>query len=299
MKKKAILSPGQAAVIEKLKPLVDLATSGVAKNLPIRPRTSSLLIGRSGTGKSHLARELARQCNLPFWQANVANWIVLGARGNKYTMSELVNWMRERKSGIIFIDELDKLTGTGDWTGSIRLEIHDLLDGRIPTAALEQPDEIIAEMLSPDGTRNSHAEIENKLKNSFYILGAGTCMQAWTAQKSEIGFNASSSDVKKISRGQILKSMSAEILQRFRADICFLEPLTRNDYLNVASSIMTKIPKRLVEPFAQTLTAQMDKALEQGLGMRIFEEILADLWAAEFAQHRDKEHAWVYLTKKP
>lgn len=89
MTSKMVLSPGQERALEKLRPLVDLATSGICKRLPFRPRTSVLLIGPSGTGKSHIAKELAKQCNLPFWEANMASCIVLGARSETHTFESL------------------------------------------------------------------------------------------------------------------------------------------------------------------------------------------------------------------
>ncbi|WP_411825362.1 AAA family ATPase [Luteolibacter sp. AS25] len=296
---KVILSPGQANVIEKLCPLVHLATSGVVSKLPVRPRTSTLLLGRSGTGKSHVARELAKQCNLPIWEANVANWIVLGARGERHTMIDLVNWVQRHKSGIIFLDELDKLNSDGDWVNNIRLEIHDLIDSRIPNGAFETEykDKYDDHSTSLNTSNIKTSSVQEKLRTSFFILGAGTCMGAWTSNKGGIGFGAMAVDNTQISRKQVLDYMSPEILQRFRADICFLEPLARNDYLTVAASIMKRLPGRLVTPFGQALADSLPSALEHGLGMRIFEEILADIWAVEFAQHRENPNVWVYLAK--
>lgn len=297
--KKAILSPGQASLIEKLRPLVDLATSGVIKKLPLRPRTSTLILGRSGTGKSHIARELAKQCNLPIWEANTANWIVLGGRGERHTMTDLVRWVQNRKSGIIFLDELDKLNGNSDWVNNIRLEVHDIIDARVPSAALDSQhtDETDDPFSSSECSRRSGISVQEKLRTSFFILGAGTCMGAWTSDTNKIGFSTPLTVTPQISRNQVLDYISPEILQRFRSEICFLDPLTRKDYLTVASSIMACLPGQLIEKFGRALALSIDNAMEHGLGMRIFEEVLADLWAVEFSNHRENQDAWVYLAK--
>ena len=87
------LSPGQQKVLEAMRPILKLATCGIRSTLPLKMQSASLIVGKSGTGKSHLVRELAREAAVPFWEANVASWIVLGARNGNPTLSSLVKWI--------------------------------------------------------------------------------------------------------------------------------------------------------------------------------------------------------------
>ncbi|MBC7980859.1 MAG: ATP-binding protein [Armatimonadetes bacterium] len=302
---KIVLSPGQEQALEKLRPLVDLATSGICKRLPFRPRTSVLLIGPSGTGKSHIAKELARQCNLPFWEANMANWIVLGARSETHTFKLLADWIHQHDSGVIFTDELDKLSGSGsDWLNSVRLETHDLLDGRVPNAAVVPSGisklEELAGLHSGELTQDfMMADIREKLRTRFFVIGAGAWMGGWQENRQQLGFNSTTSADRRPDRRQILQSISPELLQRFRRDVIYLDPMTKREYQQVAASIIARLPKTLVDSFLRACTPAIEMALEECLGMRIFEEILADVWAAEYAVHRNNTNAWTYLTRYP
>lgn len=297
-----ILSPGQTRVLEKLRPLARLATSGICKNLPVVARTASLIAGPSGTGKSHVARVLSRELKLPVWQGNVANWMIMGSRGDTPTFASLVTWVSERKSGIIILDELDKLTGTSDWTNSCRLEIHELLDFQVPDAAVSAPGSSLHEERSGDTTKALRRgaikkQVEEKLRNNFFIIGAGAWQEAWQENRHEAGADGNSAATGRIDNKQMLRSVTPEIRQRFRNDVCFLEPMKKSDYHRVAASFMTRIPKTLIPKFLAALTPAIEIAIEEGLGMRIFEEVLADVWAAEYALHENNPLVLAYLAK--
>lgn len=302
MRNQEFLSPGQTRVLEKLQPLARLATSGICKQLPFVARTASLIAGPSGTGKSHVARVLARDLNLPVWQGNVANWMVMGSRGDTPTFASLVTWVSERKSGIIVLDELDKLTGVSDWTNSCRLEIHELLDFRVPEAAISTPGSSDFEERSGDTTKRLRRgsikkDVEEKLRNNFFIVGAGAWQAAWYENLQRVGSDDPSPVAGRIDNKQMLRSVTPEIRQRFRHDVSFLAPMKKSDYQSVAASIMHGLPKTLVPKFLAACTPAIEIAIEECLGMRVFEEVLADVWAAEYGIHQNNPLAWTYLTK--
>lgn len=302
MKNQEFLSPGQARVLEKLRPLAQLATSGICKNLPFGARTATLIAGPSGTGKSHAARVLGKEMKLPVWQGNVANWMVMGSRSDTPTFASLVTWVSERKSGIIILDELDKLTGTSDWTNSCRLEIHELLDFRVPEAAVSTPGSSLHEERSGDATKNLRRgaikkDVEEKLRHNFFVIGAGAWQAAWQEIRHEAGSDENSAATGRIGNKQMLRSVTPEIRQRFRNDVCFLGPMTKSDYQTVAASIMTRIPKTLLPKFLAAWTPAVEIAVDECLGMRMVEEVLADVWAEEFALHANNPLVLAYLTK--
>ena len=134
-----ILSPQQEEVLRQILPIAKIATSGTVFDLPVRPRTHTLIAGPSGSGKSHIAREIGRMLSISYTRLNVSSWVVLSAKNEPWTYSEICSWLDSIGSagGILVLDEFDKLTSEGDssWLGHIILEIHDLLDGVIPLAA--------------------------------------------------------------------------------------------------------------------------------------------------------------------
>lgn len=302
MKAALTLSPGQDMVLKKLMPLARLATSSVCEKLPYTARTASLIVGPSGIGKSHIARVLAKELKLPLWEANVASWMVMGSRASTPTLESLATWVANRKSGIIFLDEIDKINGTTDWSNFIRLEIHDVLDGRISENAIVPEGISDLEMLTGDTTQRTRKEIikreiERKLRNNFMIVAAGAWQGAWLENCRSLGFNSHPAPADSIDSKQILQMIAPEIRQRFRIDISYLKPMSKADYQTVAAAIMNRLPKTLIIKFLTACVPAIDLAIDEGWGMRIFEDVLADVWSKELDIHRGNDLAWTYLAK--
>jgi hypothetical protein len=165
---------------------------------------------------------------------------VLGARNGNSTLTSLAKWILETKKGVIFADEIDKLGGgsggeRGEWTNAILLDLHGLLDSRIADGAL-QIDENVANEIFAGKLDNSACkclmkfDIEEKLKSSFLIVGAGTWQKSWMEKRSFIGFRDDESEQKTIDQRETIKSISPEILMRFCSEIFFLEPMKESDY---------------------------------------------------------------------
>ena len=130
-----ILSPSQKQTLKKLLPIAHLATKVDTSDLPISVRTHSLICGPSGVGKSHLMRALGQKLDVPVLFINVSNWQPLGGKGDEPTWESIVDFLKLYPSGIILLDEIDKIhSEDSNWMGHIRTELFDLLDGRIPTS---------------------------------------------------------------------------------------------------------------------------------------------------------------------
>ena len=127
-----MLSQPQRRALRELAPIAKLALGNAFMNLPIKPRTHSLICSPSGTGKSHLMRELGSKLKVPVLLLNVSSWQPQGSRGDSYTWDRIVEFLDQHPKGIIVLDGIDKIDSGSDWAGYIRLEIHDLLDGVIP-----------------------------------------------------------------------------------------------------------------------------------------------------------------------
>lgn len=278
-----ILSPQQENVLRQILPIAKIATSGTVADLPVRPRTHTLVAGPSGSGKSHIAREIGRMLGIPTLVINVSSWVVLSARNEPWTFSEICTWLDASCSsgGILVLDECDKLTTGGDssWLGHIILEIHDLLDGIIPLAARlpSQPDTDVWECApAPVPDNQLRTMLSARLRNKVYILGCGAWQSAWTGMaKPKIGFGRGFPDTDLPGARQILEMMQPELRQRFRDAICWLPPMTSEDYHTVSARIEAELPEQRMREIWNRLAGPMiQRAMDGGLGMRVFEELM-------------------------
>lgn len=274
------LSPQQQAVLTQLLPIARVATSGRVRDLPVMPRSHTLIIGPSGGGKSHLARALGTLLDLPVLIINVSSWVVLSARNEPWTFSAIADWLAGLyHGGILVLDEIDKLGGIGspsgssEWRGHIQLECHDLLDGVIPLAT-KMPglwDE--SGEASVEASMRQH--LATRLKERVFIVGCGAWQHAWRGRSRKLGFGQTDGDDETPDEEQIMQSIEPELRQRFRHEACWLHPMGRGDYLKVSSRISANIQEPAIRAAWNRLApTAIERAVAAGLGMRIFEEIM-------------------------
>jgi len=130
--KNTILSDKQESVLDELIPIGRLAISGKVAKLPLRPRTHTLICAPSGSGKSFLLQKLGKLLGTPVLHLNVSNWQPYGSKTEHPTWDIIIDFLKNDSSGMIILDELDKINGQSEWMQYIRLEVHNLLDGKIP-----------------------------------------------------------------------------------------------------------------------------------------------------------------------
>ena len=277
-KKPTILSPQQQVVLNRLLPVAKVATNGCRDDLPIQPRTSTLIVGPSGNGKSYIAVELGKRLGLPVLRINVSSWVVLSARNEPWTFSSIVQWVYSLQGGggILVLDEADKLQGTGDWVSCIRHEAHDLLDFVIPLAARMPAAPTDDAWGIPDPPMFvERALLEKQLRERVFILACGAWQSAWRGNSRKLGFSQDESPVEPPSCEQILQSIEPELRQRFRHEVCWLPPMTRSDYHAVSLGIANRISNPRARKVWNRLAGEaIEHAVAAGLGMRIFEEMM-------------------------
>ncbi|MFT4176042.1 MAG: AAA family ATPase [Luteolibacter sp.] len=279
-----ILSPQQESALQTLLPVARIATSGIRVGLPVTPRTHTLMIGPSGSGKSFLGRKLGEVLGLPVLLINVCNWMVIGARSDQWTSSMIADWLdRLPGGGILVLDELDKLGagegsyGGSDWNRNTILEIFDWLDGVVPSSAKLPLESIEAEELfTSDAGRNQREKLGEIIRERVMILGAGAWQSAWRSNSRQLGFNAAKESLlpQPPSREQILQSIYPELRQRFREDIVLLPAMFRDDYAKVSRDIAREIPPELLPAWKKELGRTLRLAADGSLGMRALEELL-------------------------
>lgn len=240
-------------------------------SLPLRPRFDTLVIGPSGSGKSHLVRAVAEHLNVPCLRVCHGEWIVMGARPHLHpTVQKIAKFIVENERGIIHVDELDKARSgfQADWTIAVFAEIFSLLDRMMPAGSRE----------------DSYTEIlRHRLRCDFWFLGSGTWQAAWE-KSPPIGFVDPMSQWDSVVLSRAIRTagfIPTELLNRFSDTFIFLKPATERDFQNAAEMFgLVRLARELGEKidFAQ--------AVEENLGARWLEKIHAELLMAAWRRGR-------------
>lgn len=231
------LTPSQRQAFEKMRAMAEVffqqAGAPVSR---VKLRLNSLIVGSSGTGKSHLAHLLGDALGgIRVLTLNVGSWIVQGARQDPTTIEVIRQAVEQEERLIIFIDELDKFSATDSgWSLSQLTEIFSLLDRRIGSVG---------------GGKNVWTEAQQKrLRENVYICAAGAWQEVWTTSLGKrAGFqnpSPSGSEVaEKIRRAGLIPD---ELLLRFSSDWLILEPYRSADFAAIAANL--NLPVEVLDP---------------------------------------------------
>lgn len=259
-----ILFSHQVPAFEALFARASLFFDGPWRNLPIRPRFNSLVVGATGVGKSTLVRLLAETLGIQYLRVSATSWMPTGAhdRGTHQTTGEIAEALSNSEKLVLFVDELEKLyTSDSSWQSYIRCELLDILDGRFPLGMhLDDYDIDVV-----------HARLST---NTFFIA-AGTFQSFFDSYRSSIsGFSGEAAAPEYPEFALLPTFLPREITNRFNPDLIILRPLTRADYEQMIAKAASALPTGLRGTFQMIAECSITEAVKAGLGCRMIEQAL-------------------------
>jgi hypothetical protein len=205
------------------------------------PRPIPLIVGPSGSGKTALVRHFAAKEKIPMKDFNIGTWIITGAKADPPTLDEIGDFIRNNERGVLFLDEVDKLYATTDWSRCIQQEIYALLDGR--TDSFSSWDDTMA----------------RKLARDFFLVGAGTWQMRYAGRHHALGFGAKKADDAWAIELDRQDEIPEELLMRFNAEVLHLRPLTKIEFSERIIAIHDVLA--LVRPTEERLEQLSEKAV--------------------------------------
>ena len=131
------LTASQTSAFKKLRAMAEVYFQQAgAPASPVKLRLTPLLVGSSGTGKSHLAHLLGNALGgVRVLTLTVGSWMVEGSRHDPSTLEVIRQTLEEEERLILFIDELDKFSAMDSgWALAQVTELFAVLDRQIPSS---------------------------------------------------------------------------------------------------------------------------------------------------------------------
>ena len=261
-------------------------------------KSNMLMIGPTGSGKTHLVKTLARLLNVPLAICDATSLTEAGYIGDdvESVLSKLLanadNDVEKAETGIIFIDEIDKIakkknTTSRDVSGeSVQQALLKLLEG--------------SEVEVPVGASSKNAMVPTAVMNTRNILficggafpGLEDIIKERMTQHSSIGFHAELKD-KYDHEKNLLQYVTVEDIRKFgmipefigRLPIIFtLNALTKEMLVDILKEPKNAILKQYQKLLALdevelqfedgALTAIAERALEKDTGARALRAII-------------------------
>ena len=135
-------------------------------------------------------------------------------------------------------------------------------------------------------------KLTDRLRNRTLIVGAGAWQQHWEKKKKP-GMNAQMEEIEAYehdinkplepTHDDLKASIPPELLKRFSTKIIVMEPMKKQDYLDLIPKFTEALPLPCQGLFRKLATEQVSYAHKNLLGMRFFEEVLTQTLTAEMA----------------